>query len=56
MTDVRRLPPLREGDWEWQLRAACRGKDTTTFYHPENERGLGTKPLVDDEGRVRMPA
>lgn len=39
MSDVRRLPPPREGDWDWQLRAACRGTDTATFYHPENERG-----------------
>jgi WhiB family redox-sensing transcriptional regulator len=21
------------------MRAACRGTDTSTFYHPENERG-----------------
>lgn len=39
MAQVRRLPQLREGDLEWQLRAACRGSDTATFYHPENERG-----------------
>jgi WhiB family transcriptional regulator, redox-sensing transcriptional regulator len=39
MADVRRLPTPREGDWEWQMRAACRGVDTATFYHPENERG-----------------
>ena len=39
MADVRRLPAPREGDWDWQARAACRGSDTSTFYHPENERG-----------------
>lgn len=39
MADVRRLPPIREGDWDWQMRAACRGIDTSTFFHPENERG-----------------
>ena len=39
MADIRRLPVLREGDWDWQLSAACRGVDTATFYHPENERG-----------------
>jgi WhiB family redox-sensing transcriptional regulator len=39
MAEVRRLPPPRHGDWDWQLSAACRGRDTTTFYHPENERG-----------------
>jgi WhiB family transcriptional regulator, redox-sensing transcriptional regulator len=35
----RRVPAPREGDWDWQLNAACRGLDTATFYHPENERG-----------------
>jgi WhiB family transcriptional regulator, redox-sensing transcriptional regulator len=39
MADVRRLPAPRHGDWDWQMRAACRGTDTSTFYHPENERG-----------------
>jgi WhiB family redox-sensing transcriptional regulator len=36
---VRRLPVPRQGDWDWQMRAACRGIDTSNFYHPENERG-----------------
>ncbi|MGH8862924.1 MAG: WhiB family transcriptional regulator [Jatrophihabitantaceae bacterium] len=39
MAEVRRLPTPREGDWDWQTRAACRGLDTAHFYHPENERG-----------------
>jgi WhiB family redox-sensing transcriptional regulator len=39
MAQIRRLPTLREGDWDWQVRASCRGLDTATFYHPENERG-----------------
>lgn len=39
MTELRRRPAPREGDWDWQLAAACRGRGTTTFYHPENERG-----------------
>jgi WhiB family redox-sensing transcriptional regulator len=39
MAETRRLPPLRQGDWDWQMRAACRGVDTSNFYHPENERG-----------------
>jgi WhiB family transcriptional regulator, redox-sensing transcriptional regulator len=25
--------------WDWQAVAACRGMDTSIFYHPENERG-----------------
>ena len=39
MGDVRQLPALRQGDWDWQTHAACRGTDTANFYHPENERG-----------------
>jgi WhiB family redox-sensing transcriptional regulator len=39
MAEIRRLPPPREGDWDWQVDAACRGRDTAEFYHPENERG-----------------
>jgi len=39
MADVRRLPAPRQGDWDWQAKAACRGLDTSNFYHPENERG-----------------
>ncbi|MDT4891974.1 MAG: WhiB family transcriptional regulator, redox-sensing transcriptional regulator [Pseudonocardiales bacterium] len=39
MAEVRRLPAPRQGDWDWQAQAACRGSDTANFYHPENERG-----------------
>jgi WhiB family redox-sensing transcriptional regulator len=39
MAEVRRLPAPRQGDWDWQGDAACRGLDTANFYHPENERG-----------------
>jgi WhiB family redox-sensing transcriptional regulator len=34
-----RMPAPRDGDWDWQMKAACRGMDTALFYHPENERG-----------------
>jgi WhiB family redox-sensing transcriptional regulator len=39
MADVSRLPAPRAEDWEWQLRGACRGLDSSRFFHPENERG-----------------
>ena len=39
MAEARRLPAPRQGDWDWQMQAACRGQDTALFYHPENERG-----------------
>lgn len=36
---ISRLPgPLTE-NWEWQIQAACRGSDTTVFFHPDGERG-----------------
>ena len=39
MTDIRHLPGPGPDFWEWQLHAACRGLDTETFFHPDNERG-----------------
>lgn len=39
MTDIRHLPGPGPDFWEWQLHAACRGMDTETFFHPDNERG-----------------
>lgn len=39
MADIRHLPPPQAETWAWQLGAACRGADTATFYHPDNERG-----------------
>ncbi len=39
MTDVRCLPGPGSDFWDWQLHAACRGRDTEQFFHPENERG-----------------
>jgi WhiB family redox-sensing transcriptional regulator len=28
-----------EGEWSWQLRAACRGASPAVFFHPDQERG-----------------
>ncbi|MBV9594751.1 MAG: WhiB family transcriptional regulator [Actinobacteria bacterium] len=39
MAEVRTLPLSRPPNWDWQEYAKCRGLDTSTFYHPENERG-----------------
>jgi WhiB family redox-sensing transcriptional regulator len=39
MADVSRLPAPRSEDWDWQMKGACRGLDSATFFHPENERG-----------------
>lgn len=39
MADVTRLPGPLADWWDWQMRAACRGMDTSVFFHPEGERG-----------------
>ncbi|MEU9015601.1 WhiB family transcriptional regulator [Streptomyces sp. NPDC048479] len=39
MTDVSRLPGALHHHWDWQLHAACRGADSSLFFHPPNERG-----------------
>lgn len=39
MADVRRLPGPNADLWDWQLRGACRGRDSSLFFHPEGERG-----------------
>ncbi|MBI1759657.1 MAG: WhiB family transcriptional regulator [Actinobacteria bacterium] len=39
MADIRRLPGPVTDRWDWQLRGACRGEDSTLFFHPEGERG-----------------
>lgn len=33
------LLPAHSELWDWQLRARCRGADSTMFYPPENTRG-----------------
>ena len=38
MADTQRLPEPLVTNWEWQTTAACRGMDSTMFYHPFNER------------------
>lgn len=33
------LPGPNADFWDWQLRGACRGEDSSVFYHPLGERG-----------------
>ncbi len=40
MADVRRLPGQLTDTWDWQIRGACRGMDSTVFLHPDYERGV----------------
>ena len=39
MADVSRLPVVVAEEWEWQLQGACRGADSSLFFHTDNERG-----------------
>jgi len=39
MVDVSRLPGPVSETWDWQLLAACRGKNSELFFHPRAERG-----------------
>jgi WhiB family redox-sensing transcriptional regulator len=43
MADVSRLPGPVADLWEWQLLAACRGEDSSVFFHPEGERGVARR-------------
>lgn len=39
MADVSLLPGPNSDFWDWQLHSACRGLDSSNFYHPDGERG-----------------
>ena len=39
MTSTTRLPKPVAEVWDWQLKGLCRGRNSTVFFHPDNERG-----------------
>jgi WhiB family transcriptional regulator, redox-sensing transcriptional regulator len=39
MTDVSNLPSVLAENWDWQIKAACRGMDSELFFNPDNIRG-----------------
>jgi WhiB family redox-sensing transcriptional regulator len=39
VADTRKLPAPVTETWDWQMEAACRGMDSSLFFHPEHERG-----------------
>ncbi|WHT16261.1 WhiB family transcriptional regulator [Crossiella sp. CA-258035] len=43
MPELSRLPKPVVEEWDWQLRAACRGRDVALFFHPFNARGVSRK-------------
>ena len=38
MADIRRLPTPVAEVWDWQVHGACRGENTSLFFHPDGER------------------
>jgi WhiB family redox-sensing transcriptional regulator len=50
MVDVSRLPNAVTENWDWQIRAACRGLDPMLFFQQTNARGR-TKRM--NEARAR---
>lgn len=39
MPQPSQLPGPTSDFWEWQLHGACRGADSSVFFHPDGERG-----------------
>lgn len=39
MSEVDQLPSRKTDSWDWQLRGACRGVDSSVFFPPDGERG-----------------
>lgn len=39
MADLRRQPEPNADYWDWQIKARCRGVDSSLFFHPDGERG-----------------
>lgn len=39
MTQSDLLPGRNADVWDWQLRGACRGVDSSVFFPPDGERG-----------------
>jgi WhiB family transcriptional regulator, redox-sensing transcriptional regulator len=43
MAEISRLPGPVADLWEWQYEGACRGMDSSVFFHPEGERGAARR-------------
>jgi WhiB family transcriptional regulator, redox-sensing transcriptional regulator len=57
MADFSRLPGPNADLWDWQLLAACRGVDSSLFFHPEGERGAArsAREVAAKEVCMRCP-
>ncbi|MGP4089464.1 WhiB family transcriptional regulator [Streptomyces sp. KR55] len=54
MADFSRLPGPNADLWDWQLGAACRGVDSSIFFHPEGERGVARSARENSAKEVCM--
>ena len=43
MAEISRLPGPNADLWDWQLRGACRGEDSSLFFHPDGDRGASRR-------------
>ncbi|MBY6365744.1 WhiB family transcriptional regulator [Rhodococcoides corynebacterioides] len=39
MPQPENLPGPNADVWDWQMHGACRGVDSSVFFHPDGERG-----------------
>ena len=46
MADTQRLPAPRTEHYDWQLQAACRGMDSSIFFHPRAERNAAREERI----------
>ena len=52
MTDITRLPQPLVEHYDWQLDAACRGRDSAAFFHPPNERWSAREARIEQAKAV----
>ena len=52
MADIRLLPGPIIDEWDWQLHGACRGMDSSFFFHPDGERGPRREQRASEAKKV----
>ncbi|MBA3723745.1 MAG: WhiB family transcriptional regulator [Candidatus Levybacteria bacterium] len=52
---IKRLPGALGHVWDWQLRARCRGMDSSVFYSPDGERGTDKQDRETQAKKICNP-
>src|SRR4051794_3723128 len=52
MADTTRLPAPLVSYWDWQAQAACRGMDSSIFFHPPDERNEARRERIAAARRI----